>query len=196
MVKLRTGKDGVVRPSRYRAVQRLPILWLTLLWCTLWGSFSPQIVVGGLLVGTLVCIVFPLPPLQADVRIRPARAVLLLGAFLVDVVRASLEVTRVVLLRRQVRNAVVGVDLTSTSDFVLTGVAAMLSLVPGSVVVEVRRSTHTLFLHVLDVPDAAAAEDFRQEALAVERRFLAAFPQRMLATPGAPAGPSTSEVSR
>lgn len=178
MAKLTATRDGGVRPSRYRAVQPLPLLWLTLLWCTLWGSFSLQIIVGGVLVAILVCVIFPLPPLRVDLRVRPLRAVGLVAGFLLDVVRASVEVTGVVLSRRQLRNAVVQVDLTSSSDFVLTGVASMLSLVPGSVVVEVRRSTHTLFLHVLDVPDAAAAEAFRQRALGVEQRFLAAFPPR------------------
>lgn len=178
MVKMHTTKDGVLRPSRYRALQPLPLLWLTLLWCTLWGSFSPMMLVSGVGVSVLVCIVFPLPPLRADLSVRPWRALLLVLGFLRDVVRASIEVTGVVLRRRGVRNAVVEVDLASSSDFVLTGVAAMLSLVPGSVVVEVRRSTHTLFLHVLDVSDAAGAERFRQKALEVERQFLAAFPQR------------------
>lgn len=175
MGQTRVRKDGTVRPSRYRAVQPWPIAWLTLLWCTLWGSFAPQIMVGGVLVALLVCIVFPLPPLAADVRVRPLRLVVLVAVFLGEVIRASVQVTGVVLRRRGVRNAVVGVDLVSSSDFVLTGVAAMLSLVPGSVVVEVRRSTHTLFLHVLDVQDEAGAEAFRAQALEVEQRFLKAF---------------------
>ncbi len=167
-------------------MQPIPILWLTLVWCTLWGSFSPLLLVSGVLAAVIVSVVFPLPALEADVRLRPLKLVRLGLGFLVDVVRASIEVTGVVLRRRGVRNAVVSVDLTSQSDFVLTGVAAMLSLVPGSVVVEVRRSSHTLFLHVLDVPDREAAERFRHQALAVERRFLEAFPPKV-----APADPTT-----
>lgn len=170
------------RPSRYRAVQPWSIAWLTLLWVTLWGDVTPMLVVSGVLVSVLMSLVFPLPPLDFGVRIRPVRLVLLAGRFLVDVIRASIEVTGVVLRRRPVRNAVVAVDLTSDSDFILTGVAAMLSLVPGSVVVEARRSTHTLFLHVLDVPDRLAAEAFREQALAVERRFMSAFVPVPLAT--------------
>jgi multicomponent Na+:H+ antiporter subunit E len=177
---VRTRRDGTKRPARYRAVQPIPILWLTLVWCTLWGSFSPMMLVGGVLVAVIVSVVFPLPALEADVRVRPLRLVWLVAGFLVDVVRASIQVTGVVLRRRGVRNAVVSVDLRSSSDFVLTGVAAMLSLVPGSVVVEVRRSSHTLFLHVLDVPDRAAAERFRQQALEVERKFLQAFPPKVV----------------
>lgn len=167
----RTG----TRPSRYRAVQPWSIAWLTLLWVTLWGAVTPMLVVSGVLVSVLMSLVFPMPRLDFGVRVRPVRLVLLGVRFLADVIRASVEVTGVVLRRRPVRNAVVAVDLDSDSDFILTGVAAMLSLVPGSIVVEARRSTHTLFLHVLDVPDRAAADAFREEALAVERRFVAAF---------------------
>lgn len=168
----------VGRSRRRRAVQPLAVLWLTLVWCTLWGTFTPMLVAGGVVVAVVVCLVFPLPALQPDVRVHPVKLLALLARFAADVLRASLEVTGVVLRRRPLRNAVIGVDLETTSDFVLTGVAALLSLVPGSVVVEVRRSTYTLFLHVLDVPDVAAAEAFRDEALAVERRFVAAFAPR------------------
>ncbi|MGN0063085.1 MAG: Na+/H+ antiporter subunit E [Nocardioides sp.] len=174
----RVRRDGSVRPARYRAVQPWSIAWLTLVWVTLWGHVTPMLVVSGVLVAVIMSITFPLPPLAIGVHVRPVRLVLLAARFLVDVIRASIQVTGVVLRRRPVRNAVVAVDLRSDSDFVLTGVAAMLSLVPGSVVVEARRSTHTLFLHVLDVEDRAAAEAFRAEALAVEDRFLAAFVPR------------------
>ena len=56
------------------------------------------------------------------------------------------------------------VDLRTHSDFVLTVVAEMVSLVPGSLVVEARRSTHTLFLHVLDARDQAGVDDARAGA--------------------------------
>ncbi|WP_104106946.1 Na+/H+ antiporter subunit E [Nocardioides sp. 616] len=183
---LRTRSDGTRRPARYRALQPAALVWLTLVWLALWGEISPMLVVSGVLVAVLACLAFPLPPIDFGSRVRPARLLYLLAHFLVDVVRASIDVSRVVLRRRPVRNAVVAVNLESSSDFVLTAVAAMLSLVPGSIVVEARRSTHTLYLHVLDVPDRAAAEAFRAEALAVEQRFLAAFPPKApAATPDA-----------
>lgn len=168
-------RDGTKRPARLRAVQPLAILWLTFVWVTLWGSITPMLVVGGVIVSVIMSFAFPLPPLHIEVRIRPLRLLGLVALFIVDVIKASLEVTQVVLRRRPVTNAVVAVDLHSDSDFVLTGVAAMLSLVPGSVVVEARRSTHTLFLHVLDVNSVEQAEEFRSQALAVEQRFLSAF---------------------
>lgn len=176
--RMRTRRDGTTRPTRHRAVQPLSVAWLTVVWSILWRDLSLLVVGSGLLVAVLVCLVFPLPPIALFARVRPWPLAVLAGGFLVDVVRASLQVSAVVLRRRPVRNAVVAVDLESSSDFVLTGVATILSLVPGSVVVEARRSTHTLYLHVLDTPDRARAERFRAEALAVEQRFLAAFVPR------------------
>jgi multicomponent Na+:H+ antiporter subunit E len=191
--QLRTLRDGTRRPARYRALQPSAVVWLTLVWVALWGEVSVMLVVSGMLVAVLACLAFPLPPIDLGSRVNPGRLVFLLAHFLVDVVRASIDVSVVVLRRRPVRNAVVAVDLESSSDFVLTAVAAMLSLVPGSIVVEARRSSHTLYLHVLDVPDVAAAEAFRDEALAVEQRFLAAFPPKgpQVAAPAAPASPDS-----
>jgi multicomponent Na+:H+ antiporter subunit E len=46
----------------------------------------------------------------------------------------------------------------------------MVSLVPGSIVVEARRSTHTLFLHVLDAQDMGGVDRMRRQVMALERR--------------------------
>ena len=89
---------------------------------------------------------------------------------------ASAQVTWTTLqLRRQPRNAVIEVDLRTSSDVILTVVAEMVSLVPGSLVVEARRSTHSLFLHVLDARDQAGVDRMRAEVLALERRVVLAF---------------------
>ncbi len=175
---VRTRSDGSSRPVRHRAVQPASVAALTVVWTALWGDLTLLVVLSGALLAVAVSLAFPLPPVQLTSRIRPLLLLALAVRFVLDVARASLHVTQVILRRRPVRNAVVAVDLESDSDFVLTAVAAMLSLVPGSVVVEARRSTRTLFLHVLDVPDRDSAEDFRRSALALERRLLAAFPQR------------------
>lgn len=174
----RTRRDGSTRSARYRAVQPFAVVWLTLVWLALWGEVTPLLLVGGVVVAVLVCVVLPLPPIDLVSGVRPLLLLAVIARFLLDIVRASVQVAGVVLRRRPVRNAVVAVDLESTSDFVLTLVAAMLSLIPGSVVVEARRSTHTLYLHVLDVPDASAAEEFRRTALLLEQRLLRALPPR------------------
>ena len=160
---------------RARSPQWQVVLWLTVVWVLLRGSPSAANILTGIVVGTLVCLVFPLPPLRMRVRVRPVWLTWLILRFLWDVVVASYQVARKTLqFRRQPLNAVIEVDLRTESDFVLTVVAEMVSLVPGSLVVEARASTHTLFLHVLDVGDRAGADAFRQQVFELERRVVLA----------------------
>lgn len=172
----RTNRRGDVRPVRYRAVQWPMVLWLTLFWWVLWGTYSPLSLVGGVLVAVTVCLVFPLPPLRLNVRARPVGIVVLVARFLRDVVVASIEVARVALLPpKDLRSAIVAVPLRADSDFVMSVVAVLVSLVPGSVVVEAHRGSHTLYLHVLDVRSEDDIETVRQRVLAQEARVLRAF---------------------
>jgi multicomponent Na+:H+ antiporter subunit E len=164
------------RPSRRGALQLPAVIWLTLVWTALWGDLSAVNLVGGVLVAILVCLVFPLPRLRMHLHVRPLRLAWLVLHFLSDVVVASAHVTWTTLqLRRQPRNAVIEVDLRTSSDFVLTVVAEMVSLVPGSLVVEARRATHTLFLHVLDAQDEHGVQKMRRDVFALERRVVLAF---------------------
>lgn len=173
--QLTTRRDGPVRPARHRALQLPMLAWLTVIWVVLWGSVSLMTIVGGLVVACIACLVFPLPPLSLDIRVRPLPLLWLAVRFVLDVVVSSVQVAWVVLRpARPLRNAVVEVNLRTRSDFVLTMVAEMTCLIPGSLVVEARRSTHTLFLHVLDVGDAAGVEHFRQSVLDQEARVVKA----------------------
>lgn len=172
----RTTRRGQVRPSRYQAVQWPMVVWLALVWTVLWGSYSALSVVGGVVVGVVVSYVFPLPPLRMRVRVRPWPLLVLVGRFLADVVTASVEVAWLTLRPPSpLHNAMVRVPLRTESDIVLAVVAELVSLVPGSVVVEAHRPTHTLFVHVLDVRDLAKVDDVREQVWAQEARVLRAF---------------------
>ena len=93
----RTTRDGRVRPVRRHSVQWPMVLWLTLVWWLLWGTWSLLSLVGGVLVAVVASLVFPLPPLRMRVRIRPVGVVVLVARFLLDVVVASAQVARTVL---------------------------------------------------------------------------------------------------
>ena len=170
---LKERRDGRVRPARHRALQPTSLAWLTLLWVALWGDISVANILSGLALAVAVSLVFPLPPVRMRLRIRPTWLVRLVVRFFSDVVVASVQVAwTTVTLRGASRNAVIAVDLETPSDFVLTVVAEMVSLVPGSIVVEVRRSSHTLFLHVLDARDERGVERARRRTYALERRVV------------------------
>ncbi|MXG88214.1 Na+/H+ antiporter subunit E [Nocardioides flavescens] len=173
---VRQRRDGRFRPSRVKAVQWPMVVWLTLVWAVLWGSWTPLSFVSGVVVAVLASVVFPLPPLHVHVRIRPVGVVVLVARFVADVVVASLQVAAITLRPPpDLRSAIVKVPLHTESDLVLTATALMASLVPGSVVVEVHRSTHTLYLHALRVRDEAELEEVRWTVWRQEQRILEAF---------------------
>lgn len=162
------------RGWRRRNLRASSVVWGAVLWVALWGDVSVANVLSGALLGLVVALVLPLPPLPGGVRPRPLPLLRLAGTFVVDVVRASVQVVRVALLPGDLRCSVIAVTLRSDSDLVATVVAEMTSLVPGSFTVDVRRSDHTLYLHVLDTPDHDAVQEARDRALELETRVLAA----------------------
>lgn len=160
--------------DRSRPLQPVMLLWLTMVWVALWQDLSPANVLAGAAVAVAVSLVFPMPRVRLGTRLHPGYLLALLLRFLVDIVTASFQVAWLTLqLGRRPRGAVFAVDLASSSDFVMTTVAHMTTLVPGSLAVEARRHTHRLFVHVLDLGDHDV-DHFRTRVLAQEQRLLRA----------------------
>jgi multicomponent Na+:H+ antiporter subunit E len=154
------------------------IAWLTAIWVLLWSDASLANVVGGILVGAAVTLVMPLNPVPFTVRVRPLGLLVLAARFAYDVVLASVHVALVALRREPPHGAVIRVRLRSHSDVVLTATAELVSLVPGSVVVEAHRFTGTLYVHVLDVGIVGGLEGARRVVLDQEVRVLYAIASR------------------
>jgi multicomponent Na+:H+ antiporter subunit E len=161
------------------AARRLPspaaVVVLTLTWVLLWDQVSLFGVLTGVLLSFAVHLVFPLPRIERQGRVRPVALAQLVGRLAVDVVRSSVRVVGLAFSRRTPRSAIIRVRLRSRSDLVLTLTAELVSLVPGSIVVEVRRASSTLYLHVLDTVEPAALERAVQDVLEAEARVLRAF---------------------
>lgn len=158
-----------------RRLQWPVVLWLTVVWVLLWGNLSVANVLSGLVVSLIAVTVFPLPPIVFTGRVRPIGLLALAFWWAVDLVVASAQVAlKAFRFGQAPRNAVVEVNLRSTSDLYLTITAELVSLVPGSLVIEARRSTATLYLHVLDVRGPDDVERARQSALREEGRVMRA----------------------
>ncbi|MDN5795552.1 MAG: Na+/H+ antiporter subunit E [Intrasporangium sp.] len=143
-------------------------------WLLLWDRISWGNIVNGLIIGLVVTLAFPLPSIEFAGRLRPLRIGWLILRFFTDLVAASIQVSRLALGPRQPRNAVIEVPLRSRSDFYLTITAELNALVPGSVVLDARRSTSTLYLHLLDVGRPGAIEEGRAHVYRVEERVVRA----------------------
>ncbi|MEU0471607.1 Na+/H+ antiporter subunit E [Streptomyces olivaceus] len=157
------------RVGRGRRVIDLPLVgWLTVIWILLWGTPSWANLVNGIIVAVCLCLAFPLPAVDIGLRLRPV-GILRLGAYLLyDMFSSSVEVTRQIFAKGPYHAAVVAVPLRVRSDLMLTATAVAVSNVPGGSVIEVRRATATLFLHVLDAADPDEIEGARERVWRME----------------------------
>lgn len=160
--------------------QQSPLLiTLVLLWLVLWRSFTPLDVLAGIGVALLVTRIFELPPVQLSGRLNPLWLLVYLFWFAVQTVEGSFSVAFRALDPRSIpRSAVVEVGLTTRSDVLLTLTAITVSLIPGSLVLEVDRASSTLFVHVLGADGPREVERARRQTRVVERRLLRALGSR------------------
>jgi multicomponent Na+:H+ antiporter subunit E len=164
------------RSGRRRALQWPAVLWLVVVWCLLWGEFTVGNVLAGAVVAVAVLVLFPLPSLAFSSRPHPWGLVKLVAIFVADLVKSSTQVALLALrFRRQPVNSVLVVPLRTRSEFAMWVTAEMVSLVPGSLLIEVSRSQWALQIHMLDTPDAAAVQRARLRVWAQEQRVVEAF---------------------
>lgn len=150
--------------------------WLVVLWLLLWGRVSPGLIASGLVVALVATALFPLPEIPVEGRPRPLATLIFLVRLAWAIARASVQVAALAFRReREAPTAVIGVRLRTRSDLMLTLVAEVLSIVPGSIVVEIDRRDAVLYLHLIGVRDRADVERERASALATEARMIRAF---------------------
>ncbi|MDF8266537.1 Na+/H+ antiporter subunit E [Luteipulveratus flavus] len=170
-----------------RRVQPFPLLWLTLVWVLLWGNVSWANVLGGLALGFVILMVFPLPRLSVGMTFRPVWFAVLLGHFVVDLVRASVTVAWLAVRPGRPANGVVfDVRLRGRDELLQSVTAEMVALVPGTVVIDLEPASGAMTIHALDVHDLDGARRIHRQILGQEDRVL-----RALAT-DVP-GPTTEE---
>lgn len=159
------------------------IVGLVVLWLLLWRSVEPLTVVTGVVVALVVVRVFRLPPVPHVGRFRPLAALSLAGWFAVQVVAASVEVAGQAFAAlgpaRGPRSGIVAARLRVRDDLLLTLTGIVVSLIPGTVIVEVDRAGSVLYLHVLRGGTPERLESARRSVLDAERRLA-----RAIGSPG------------
>lgn len=152
-----------------------PFTWLTFVWCAVWRDFGLPSLAFGALLALLVLFVFRLPTLYLSNRFNIWYGFLFICYFIYQVAAASFQVLWVALTYKPpLRNAVVAVQLRTHSDLWLTAVSHAMSLIPGSLVVDVDRANSTLYFHVFNAPNDDVVEEFRNEAHRIEAMVLKA----------------------
>ena len=168
------NKREVRRERRAGSLLRLHelplLLGLLLTWMLLWREFSWLSLVSGVVVSIIAMRLFYLPPVILAGRFNAWWALRYLGYFLWHLALASVQVAWLAIKPGPPpRTAIIAAKLRTRSDFVLTLVALTISLIPGSLVVEVDRFGSTLYLHVLNTPMQREIRLMRAQIARIER---------------------------
>ena len=169
----------------------LEIVWLTLVWVLLWGTFTPLSIVGGLVVAIGVLAAFRFPAPGPYLPVRPLRLLGLAAYLAYDTVVSGAGVSwRTLRFGRAARGAVIAVPLLTDSDRVVTVVANALTLSPGAMVLQVDHEHRLWFVYALGPRDRAGVEQARRRTLDMQRRVIAALgtPEELAAAEEQPAG--------
>lgn len=171
----RTVNNKAVKASHpLQIMQKLPLLiWLVLVWGALWRDFSAGNLLFGALIAVAVAQAFYLPPIELSGRFNVLRALAFLLWFIKEVTVASFQVLYWAIAKGpRIRNAVIAVPLRSPSDLLMTAVGHVLSLIPGSLVVEVDRGAATLYVHAMNAPTPESVAVVRRGIQDIEARLI------------------------
>lgn len=172
--------QGRLRRGFATAWRQLPFfVWLIALWMLLWGQFTWLAFLTGLVAALVVTRVFRLPPVELSGRVNLWWGLVFVVEFMVAVVQGSLTVAWQVLeFRRQPGAAIIGVQLRTDDDLIMTHVGVTCSLIPGSLIVETDRDRRILYLHVIGVRDDRDVEKQRASVHHWEERIVRAVGSR------------------
>jgi|GEM_PF-594734 len=173
-VPLTTPRDDL---TRWQVVWRqLPLLVaLVALWLFLWDHVDVLTVTTGVILAILVTRTLYLPPVLLSGRFNPWRGLILGLVMMYEVSVASIQVAaRAVWPGWKPMNAIIAVQLLTRSDLVTTLTAEAITVVPGTVVVDIDRERGLLYLHVLGTRTESDVEKARAHVLATEERIVLA----------------------
>jgi multicomponent Na+:H+ antiporter subunit E len=158
----------------------LPLLvGLVITWMALWREVSWMSLASGVLVSILAMRLFYLPPVELAGRFNVWWAARYLAYFLWHLALASVQVAWLAVRPGPPpRTAIVAMRLRTRSDFILTMVGLTISLIPGSLVVEVDRFSSILYLHVLNTPTEREIERARRQTARIEELLIRAVGSR------------------
>lgn len=153
------------------------VVWLAAVWVLLWGTLSWANVIAGVAVALLVRWALPLPPVVPEGRLRLLPSLHLVAIVAGQLVVSSLQVARLAVRPGPPpRTAVVAVQLQTESDLVLALVALVVTLVPGSMVVEIDQTRRLLYSHTIDCDEDGGAAQHRAQVRQLEDLMTRALP--------------------
>jgi multicomponent Na+:H+ antiporter subunit E len=165
-----------MRLSRESLVWIGSLAWLAIVYTALWGEFSIGNVVAGLVIGAIIMLALPLPRVPISGRLHPLSLLELTALSAYYALESSLQIAWFAIRPAGAPvSGVLRVRLAIRSPLVMVLCADLLNLIPGTMVLELDRETHTVWVHVLDVGSDAAVERFYFTTRRLEQLLIRSF---------------------
>jgi multicomponent Na+:H+ antiporter subunit E len=145
------------------------VIGLAVAWVMLWDQITIPNFLGGLAVAAVLLAVFPLSPVDPGhhLVVRPWALVRLAAAVLGELFVSNVRMTHEVITpRRRLLSGVVRCPMRTSSPKILSTVANILALAPGTMAVDATRGPPALFVHVLGTGDF---DDVRRQVARLEQ---------------------------
>jgi multicomponent Na+:H+ antiporter subunit E len=152
------------------------LCWLVLVWILLWGRVSVGNLIGGLVVAVVITVLLPLPVVPVEGRVHPLSLLRLVLVVAYELVLSSLQVAWLAIKPGPApQSAVLHARLAIKSDLVLVLAVNIITLIPGSMVLEIDQERRLIYVHVIDVGNDKAVARFYHQVERMERLLVATF---------------------
>ncbi|KZM71019.1 Na+/H+ antiporter subunit E [Nocardia terpenica] len=152
------------------------LVWLALVYTALWGDLNLANALAGLAIGALVMLALPLPRVPIHGRLHPLSLLELVALSAYYAIESSVQIAWFAIRPSGPPvSGVLRVRLSIRSDLVLVLCTDLLNLIPGTMVLEIDRETHTVWVHVLDVGSDAAVDNFYRTTRRLEHLLIRSF---------------------
>ena len=145
---------------------------LSLLWCALQNSVTPQNLVVGFILGAILTLALR-ETVRWSLKVQDVfnikKAYNLVNYLLhlgLEIVVANVNVTRIVLNpKSKIRPGIVEVPLDVEGDLPVTAFANSITLTPGTITVVVSKDQDALYVHTLDIEKPQQTKDEMKDSL-------------------------------
>lgn len=149
---------------------------LTAVWVLLWGRITAANIIGGITVAVVIMVLLPMPRVPVQGKAHPWPVLQLLGLFTWYLVASSIQLMWLAIKPGPLpQTGVLRVPVTIKSDLVLVLASSIVTLIPGSIVLEIDQVRRILYCHVIDVGSPRSVERFYHQVAQVQRLLVAAF---------------------
>ncbi|GIO22050.1 Na+/H+ antiporter subunit E [Oceanobacillus sp. J11TS1] len=129
-------------------------VFLAVLWMFLQNEYTVVSFISGYVIGVLILFIIR-RFLKFDFYLNRVWAIVkLIYLFTVELIKANIDVVKVVLKPKQDHQpGIIAVRTRLESDFEISLLAALITLTPGTVSMDFSADNKTIYVHAIDVPD-------------------------------------------